>query len=75
MERGPARVPRLGALIGFVDRLPGKAFVIDQADWLGYLASDARVRDSSTGTVVARLAEAAASCLRETAKPFPKHTA
>ena len=41
------------------------AFVIDQVDVLGYLASDARVRDASTGTVVARLSEAAAFYLRE----------
>ena len=39
MERGPARVPRLGALVGFADRLPGMAFVIDQVGLLGYLAS------------------------------------
>ena len=40
-------------------RLPGMAYLIDRADPLGYLASDARVRDPSTGTLVVRLSEAA----------------
>ena len=42
------------------------AYVIDRVDLVGYLASDARVRDPSTGTLVVRLSEAAAYCLRET---------
>ena len=42
------------------------AYVIDRVDLLGYLASDARVRDPSTGTVVVRLSEAAAYYLRDT---------
>ena len=45
------------------------SFIIDHVDLLGYLASDARVRDSATGTLVARLGEAAAYYLRE---PVPK---
>ncbi len=36
------------------------AYVIDRVDLLGYLASDARVRDPSDGTIVVRLSEAAA---------------
>ena len=42
------------------------AFVIDHVDLLGYLASDARLRDPATGTLVARLGKAAAFYLRET---------
>ena len=47
-------------------RLPDMAFVIDHVDLLGYLASDARLRDPATGTLVARLGKAAAFYLRET---------
>ena len=47
------------------------AYVIDRVDLVGYLASDARVRDPSTGTLVVRLSEAAAYYLRET---LPKRT-
>ena len=54
------RIPRSA------DRLPGMAYVIDRVDLLGYLASDIRVREPSTGTLVVRLSEAAACCLRET---------
>ena len=59
---GPAswRIPRS------TDRLPGMAYVIDRVDLLGYLASDARVRGPSSGTLVVRLSEAAAYYLRET---------
>ena len=59
---GPAswRIPRS------TDRLPGMAYVIDRVDLLGYLASDARVRGLSSGTLVVRLSEAAAYYLRET---------
>ena len=42
------------------------AHVIDRVDLLGYLASDARVLDPSTGTLVVRLSEAAAYYFRET---------
>ena len=45
------------------------AFIIDHVDLLGYLASDARVRDSATGTLVARHGEAAAYYLHE---PVPE---
>lgn len=42
------------------------AFVIDRVDSLGYLVSDARMRDPDTCTVVAHLDEATAHHLRET---------
>ena len=41
------------------------SFIIDHVDLFGYLASDARVRDNATGTLVARLAEAAAYYLQK----------
>ena len=41
------------------------AHVIDRVDLLGYLASDARMRDPSTGTLVVQLSNAAAYYLRE----------
>ena len=42
------------------------AFVIDRVDLLGYLASDACMRDAATGTLSVPLASAAAYYLRET---------
>ncbi len=42
------------------------AFVIDRVDLLGYLASDACMRDETTGMVSVPLASAAAYYLRET---------
>ena len=42
------------------------AYVIDRVDLLGYLASDARVRDPAAGTLVVRLSEAVAYYLSET---------
>ena len=36
-----------------------RSYVIDQVDLLGYLASDACVREPSTGTLVVRLSESA----------------
>ena len=44
------------------------AFVIDRVDLLGYLASDACMRDDVKGTVSVRLASAAAFYLRETVR-------
>ena len=41
------------------ERLLSMAYVIDQVDLLGYLASDACVREPSTGTLVVRLSESA----------------
>ena len=41
------------------------AYVIDRVDLLGYLASDARLRDPQEGTLVVRLSEAAAYYLRD----------
>ena len=50
----------------FADRLRVMAFVIDRVDLLGYLASDACLRDEAAGTVSVPLANAAAYYLRET---------
>ena len=42
------------------------AYVIDQVDLLGYLASDARVRGPFTGTLAVHLSEAVVHYLHET---------
>ena len=44
---------------GFADRLRGMAFVIDRVELLGYVASDACLRDDATGTLSVPLGPAA----------------
>ena len=44
----------------FADRLRDMALVIDRVDLLGYVATDARVRDAAAGTLRVPLASAVA---------------